>query len=223
MEHLLDRGGIAEGGQRVGTEEGAGLVGEDVALAVDVDPGEGRGQAKRLLEDLAQRLGAEDVVPAGAVLALGGEGGDLAAEVHREPHVVVDAADRDLEGAGLVGGGDLRREAGVGGLRPREQRGPGAVRTRPGPSEDAGRVAGGKSGERSWVRRKAAPRRAAPGGRVQGRALGLHASGFATCLVTDHPASEQAPTLRLPAQLYTPRRRRSSAKRVSVAVSGRSL
>ena len=67
--------------------------------------------------------------------------------------------------------------------------------TRPGPSEDAGRVAGGKSGAgslRSCGRPPPAGRaragRAPPGGRVQGRAL-ARASGFATCLVSNHPAN----------------------------------
>ena len=68
------------------------------------------GQAVGLLEHLAQRLGAEHQVPADALLALG-ELGDLAAEVHGEPHVVVGLAHRRLEGAGLVGGGDPARRS----------------------------------------------------------------------------------------------------------------
>ena len=55
-------------------------------------------------------------VPAAALGALG-ELGHLAAEVHREAHVVVGLADRGLEGAGLVGGDDPLGEAGVRGAR----------------------------------------------------------------------------------------------------------
>ena len=91
------------------------LSAQDVALVVDVDLAERGRQAEGLLEHLAQRLGAEHAVPAAALAR--GEIGDLAAEVHRQAHVVVAVADRRLEGAGLVGVGDRRGEAGIGGVR----------------------------------------------------------------------------------------------------------
>ena len=90
-----------------------------VALPVDVDLSELLRQPVGLLEHRAQRLRAEHRVPAGA-FALG-HLRHLAAEVQRQAHVVVRLADRRLEGAGLVGGGDRRGEAGLAGTRARRR------------------------------------------------------------------------------------------------------
>ena len=103
--------GSLEDRQRVAAEQRAGLLGQHVPLPVDVHLREGRRQPEGLLEHLPQRLRTEDGVPARPVLALRGEIGDLALEVHRQAHVVVGVAHRGLERARLVGVGDLRREA----------------------------------------------------------------------------------------------------------------